>query len=44
MAIIKESITNADEDVQKKEYYIVGGNVNWYSHYVNWYIRHGGSL
>ena len=41
MAIIKTS-TNAGEGVEKREtFYTVGGNVNWYSHYGEWY---GGSL
>ena len=41
MAIIKTS-TNAGEGVEKREtFYTVGGSVNWYSHYGEWY---GGSL
>ena len=38
MAIIKIQITNAGEGVEKRECScIVGGNVNWYSHYGTWY-------
>ena len=34
MAIIKRQEINIREDVEKKEtLYMVGGNVNWYSHY-----------
>ena len=43
MAIInKSTITNAGEDVEKREpsSFIVGGNVNWYNHYRKQY---GGS-
>ena len=33
-----ESIINAGEDVEKRESaYIAGGDVNWYSHYEEWY-------
>ena len=32
--ITSQQITNADEDVEKREHsYTVGGNVNWYNHY-----------
>ena len=42
MAVFKSvQITNAGEGVVKREpFYIVGGNVNWYSHYGKQY---GGS-
>jgi len=34
MANLKKSINNTGEGVERREpSYIVGGNVNWYSHY-----------
>ena len=34
MAIIKLQITNVDDNVEKRELlYIIGGNINWCSHY-----------
>ena len=45
MAIIKKSTVNSEEGMQKREpSYIVGGNINWCSHYREQYATAARSL